>query len=716
MLNEIFREYDIRGIFGDDLNETNVKALGKELGAYFYERGVKTLSIGRDARTHGETIFGWLVSGLNLSQIELFDIGLLPTPVGYFSVFCGKFDANIMITGSHNPKEYNGFKITIFKDSFFGVALSEFGKKVIRSANKKLFIPDNFSITKFDIKTPYLRFLEREFSGLKELDLNFAIDCANGAMGAVVPQLCEALGLKAQILFSEPDGNFPNHHPDPSIKENLKDIQTAVTNGAKIGFAFDGDGDRIAVITPKHNIKGDELAYLYSLKMEHPIILGEVKCSQVMYDEINKRGQAIMGKTGHSNIKKTIKENPQIALGAEVSGHIYFKERYFGFDDGLYAMLRLLELVQNGVDLDAELERLPRVFSTDEIKVQTSDELKFRVVDILKNRLKRREKTLPKINEIIEIDGVRVHFDGGWALVRASNTTPVIVTRFEANTTEFRDELQAKFGAILDEILADPDATQNAILEELQNSEQDGFKKRKFGAKRTRNERETSGKFDSEFKDKARRKFERKDFKDETNRDKDVKKSKFAKDKFERKTDKFGERKNKFGEKDGANVDANDTKSKSKFGAKKFIKSGDKAKFAEKRGFKFDKKTDRKFGEKSSSKFNSKFKANDKNVANLGEKDEKNRGERAKFGAKNGIKFGLKSGSKFSTNSKSKFNKKDEKGAVKFGEKSSNRKSNFGAKGAINEKNSSNFKSRSNFKSPSAKGANFNNSRKKGAK
>lgn len=711
MLNEIFREYDIRGIFGDDLNETNVKALGKELGAYFYERGVKTLSIGRDARTHGETIFGWLISGLNLSQIELFDIGLLPTPVGYFSVFCGKFDANIMITGSHNPKEYNGFKITIFKDSFFGVALSEFGKKVIRSANKKLFIPDNFSITKFNIKTPYLSFLEREFSGLKGIDLNFAIDCANGAMGAVVPQLCEVLGLKAQILFSEPDGNFPNHHPDPSIKENLKDIQTTVTNGAKIGFAFDGDGDRIAVITPKRNIKGDELAYLYSLKMERPIILGEVKCSQVMYDEINKRGQAIMGKTGHSNIKKTIKENPQIALGAEVSGHIYFKERYFGFDDGLYAMLRLLELVQNGVDLDAELERLPRVFSTDEIKMQTSDELKFRVVDILKNRLKRREKALPKINEIIEIDGVRVHFDGGWALVRASNTTPVIVTRFEANTTEFRDELQAKFGAILDEILADPDAAQNAILEELQNSEQDGFEKRKFGAKQTRNEREMAGKFGGEFIDKARRKFERKDFKDETNRDKDVKKNKFAKDKFERKTDKFGE-------KDGANVDANDTKSRSKFGAKKFVKSGDKAKFGEKRAFKFNKKTDRKFGEKSSSKFNSKFKANDKNVANLGEKDEKSKGEKAKFGAKNGAKFGLKSGSKFNTNSKSKFGKKDEKGGAKFGEKSSNHKSNFGAKDTTNAKNSSNFKSksRSNFKSPSAKGANFNNSRKKGKK
>lgn len=720
MLNEIFREYDIRGIFGDDLNETNVKALGKELGAYFYERGVKTLSIGRDARTHGETIFGWLVSGLNLSQIELFDIGLLPTPVGYFSVFCGKFDANIMITGSHNPKEYNGFKITIFKDSFFGVALSEFGKKVIRSANKKLFIPDSFSITKFDIKTPYLRFLEREFSGLKGLDLNFAIDCANGAMGAVVPQLCEALGLKAQILFSEPDGNFPNHHPDPSIKENLKDIQTAVENGAKIGFAFDGDGDRIAVITPKHNIKGDELAYLYSLKMERPIILGEVKCSQVMYDEINKRGQAIMGKTGHSNIKKTIKENPQIALGAEVSGHIYFKERYFGFDDGLYAMLRLLELVQNGVDLDAELERLPRVFSTDEIKVQTSDELKFRVVNILKNRLKRREKALPKINEIIEIDGVRVHFDGGWALVRASNTTPVIVTRFEANTTEFRDELQAKFGAILDEILADPDAAQNAILEELQNSEQDDFKKRKFGATQERNKSEMSGKFGGEFKDKTRRKFERKDFKDEKNRDKDDKKSKFTddkkskftKDKFERKTDKFGERKKKFDEKDDFKKRAFNDKSRN------FSKKSE-TKFGDKDGFKFDKKTNKKFGEKSSSKFNSKFKANDKNVANLGEKDEKSKGEKVKFGAKNGAKFGLKSGSKFSTNSKSKFGKKDEKGGAKFGEKSSNRKSNFGAKGGVNAKNSSNFKSksRSNLKSSSAKGVNFSSSsRKKGAK
>ena len=362
--------------------------------------------------------------------------------------------------------------------------------------------------------------------------------------------------------------------------------------------------------------------------------------------------------------------------------------------------------------------------------MQTSDELKFRVVDILKNRLKRREKALPKINEIIEIDGVRVHFDGGWALVRASNTTPVIVTRFEANTTEFRDELQAKFGAILDEILADPDAAQNAILEELQNSEQDDFKKRKFGAKQTRNEREMAGKFGGEFIDKARRKFERKDFKDETNRDKDVKKNKFVKDKFGEK-DSFKKRtfndkngnfnkksETKFGEKDGANVDANDTKSRSKFGAKKFVKSGDKAKFGEKRAFKFNKKTDRKFGEKSSSKFNSKFKANDKNVANLGEKDEKSKGESAKFGAKNGAKFGLKSGSKFNTNSKSKFGKKDEKGRAKFGEKSSNHKSNFGAKDTTNAKNSSNFKSksRSNFKSPSAKGANFNNSRKKGTK
>lgn len=456
MLNEIFREYDIRGIFGDDLTEGNVKALGFELGRTLTQKGVKTLSVGYDARLSADDIKKWLFSGLNASELEIYDIGLAPTPVGYYSVFSDKFDANIMITGSHNPKEYNGFKITIFKDSFFGDELAKFGQKVVAKAQSGDKIADDFRAQNYDIITPYLDFICSQFEFLRGFELNFAIDCANGATGVIVPKICEALDLKAEILYAEPDGNFPNHHPDPSIKENLKDLENLVQNSdAKIGFAFDGDGDRIAVISPKRNIKGDELAYLYSLDMASPVILGEVKCSQVMYDEIEKRGKTFMGKTGHSNIKKAIKDNPEISLGAEVSGHIYFKERYFGFDDATYAMMRVLKLLYKGFELDKELDKLPLVYSTDEIKITTTDKLKFQIVEELKTRLKAGIKDLPAIKDIIEIDGARVKFDKGWALVRASNTTPVIVTRFEAKSEAFRDEMQMKFKKILDEIMSE---------------------------------------------------------------------------------------------------------------------------------------------------------------------------------------------------------------------------------------------------------------------
>jgi len=454
MLNEIFREYDIRGIFGEDLTQRNVKALGVCLGTHFKARGVKTVSVGYDARLSADAIFGWLLSGLNQSDLEIYDIGLLPTPVGYYSVFTEKFDANIMITGSHNPKEYNGFKITIFKDSFFGTELAEFGKKVIKFAQENREIPDNKKAQKFDILSDYLAFLSEQFKALKNFKTPFVIDCANGATGAIIPQICQNLGLNAKILFAEPDGNFPNHHPDPSIKENLRDIENEIAAGrAKFGFGFDGDGDRIAVLTEKRDIKGDELAYLYALKMQNPAILGEVKFSQMIYDEIAKFGRTFISKTGHSNIKKAIKENPEIALGAEVSGHIYFKERYFGFDDATYAMLRVLELVQSGLNLDAELDKLPKVFSTDEIKVKTTEAQKFAIVERLKAKLKEGVSALPEIREINETDGARVHFKDGWALVRASNTTPVIVTRFEAQSAEFRDLLQKEFMKLLDECM-----------------------------------------------------------------------------------------------------------------------------------------------------------------------------------------------------------------------------------------------------------------------
>lgn len=452
-MDKIFREYDIRGIYGTDLNERTVKAIGKAVGEHFVEKGVKTISIGFDARLSAENIFNWLISGLNLSNVEIYNIGLLPTPVGYFSVFTEEFDANIMITGSHNPKEYNGFKITIGKDSLYGKELAEVGKKAIEYA--KTDIKDSVEFKEYDILTKYLEFYNEAFKGLKGFKEPFIIDCGNGTAGITTAKICENLELNAKILFKEPDGNFPNHHPDPSEAKNLEHLKAKMKQaGINLGFAFDGDSDRIAVLTPKRSIKGDELACLFSLNMKNPKILGEVKCSQVMYDFINSHGgEAIMCKTGHSNIKKAIKEL-NADLGAEVSGHIYFKERFFGFDDAVYAMFRVLELVKLGYDLDAEIEKLPVMYSTDEIKIQTSDERKFQIVEKLKQKLKDENFVdgLGKILEICDIDGIRVKFENGWALVRASNTTPVIVTRFEAKTDEFKDKLQEKFIKLVDDI------------------------------------------------------------------------------------------------------------------------------------------------------------------------------------------------------------------------------------------------------------------------
>lgn len=443
MFETIFREYDIRGIYEKDLNELSVKAIGYCLGITMKNRGVKSVSVGFDARLSARALFGFLVSGLNRAGLEIFDIGMLPTPVGYFSVFTGVFDANIMITGSHNPKEYNGFKITIGVESFFGADLQKLKDSVNEFLSSGEVVKDDFCATKFDVLSRYVQFYEKEFSHLKGLKTKIICDCANGVAGIALERVVKALCLNATLLYKEPDGNFPNHHPDPSEERNLKDLKTALNGEFEIGFGFDGDADRIAVLTKKRVIKGDDLAYLYAKNMKNPRVLGEVKCSQNMYDEIDKIGKSFMGKTGHSNIKKAMREL-NIDMAAEVSGHIFFKERFFGFDDAIYAMIRVLELVQKGFDLDAELDKLPVLYSTDEIKVSTKDETKFKIIDELKKELNKKDNGLPNILDIIDIDGVRIKFDGGWALVRASNTTPVLVTRFEASSPEFVKLLEEK--------------------------------------------------------------------------------------------------------------------------------------------------------------------------------------------------------------------------------------------------------------------------------
>jgi phosphomannomutase/phosphoglucomutase len=273
----------------------------------------------------------------------------------------------------------------------------------------------------------------RQFSHLAGMDVPFVYDCGNGTAGTVLPEIFGRIGLKARGIFVDPDGRFPNHHPDPSVEENLADIRKEMQKGVGLAFAYDGDADRIAVITSKHNIKGDQMALLFSLIMEQPTVIGEVKCSQVMYDTLEARGaKAVMYKTGHSNLKVKIKEL-DADLACEVSGHIFFNDRYYGFDDAIYATLRILELIKAGIDLDAELEKLPKVYSTEEIKIETTEEEKFALVEKLGELLQDPPQDFPAIKKIIDIDGVRVIFEKGWGLIRPSNTTPVLVARFESD-------------------------------------------------------------------------------------------------------------------------------------------------------------------------------------------------------------------------------------------------------------------------------------------
>ncbi|MDQ7047928.1 MAG: phosphomannomutase/phosphoglucomutase [Sulfurovum sp.] len=450
----IFREYDIRGIFEKELNEQSVKLIGYFLGQKI--AGDKVVSIGYDARSHSPILRDYLTSGLNAAGCKVLDMGMVATPVNYFSNyidFDGKdfhkisTDASIMITGSHNPSEYNGFKMTVDKSPFFGSDIYALGDEIIENQDK--VIADDTTKTDIDVKTPYIAYMVEQFAHLKNFPLKIVIDGGNGVADTVITDIFDALKFNYTGLYLEPDGTFPNHHPDPSVEENLVDVKAALAKEGDIAFAYDGDADRIAVLTHKHNIKGDQMALLYAMKMKNPIVIGEVKCSQVMYDELERRGAtAIMYKTGHSNLKVKMKETGA-DLACEVSGHIFFKHRYFGYDDAIYATLRMLELIYDGIDIDAEIDALPQVFSTEEIKVETTEEEKFLIIDKVKELLKNPPSDFPKILNIIDVDGVRINFEKGWGLVRASNTTPVLVTRFESTDEVLAKEYENKVNILI---------------------------------------------------------------------------------------------------------------------------------------------------------------------------------------------------------------------------------------------------------------------------
>ena len=445
----IFREYDIRGIVPSELNEATVTKIGFALAGKI---GGEYVAVGYDARTHSPELFEYLVAGLNAGGKTVLAMGLVPTPVNYFANY-QSFEgitpsASVMITGSHNPGEYNGFKITVDKKPFFGEQIYALGREIaaMPMPGKK-----ERAVVDVDVRSRYIDYMAEQFAHLRGMKEKIVYDCGNGAAGVVVPAIFERLGLDAAGLYVDPDGTFPNHHPDPSVEKNLADVKAALAEAGDIAFAYDGDADRIAVLTKKYNIKGDQMALLFSMGMKNPTVIGEVKCSQVMYDTLRARGATpVMYKTGHSNLKVKLKEL-NADLACEVSGHVFFNDRYFGYDDAVYATLRMLELVHEGIDLDAELDKLPPVFSTEEIKVETTEREKFPLMDKLGELLQNPPADFPKIREIITVDGVRVIFENGWGLVRASNTTPVLVTRFESPSLEDAKRYESALNALIRE-------------------------------------------------------------------------------------------------------------------------------------------------------------------------------------------------------------------------------------------------------------------------
>ncbi|MDR2905733.1 MAG: phosphomannomutase/phosphoglucomutase [Helicobacteraceae bacterium] len=449
-MQSIYREYDIRGIFGEELTEDRVKklgfVLGKEAGG-----GSKVVAIGYDARTHSPKLFEYLASGFNAAGLKVLKIGMCPTPVSYYAGFQDfggkKPDLTVMITGSHNPPEYNGFKITIKNEPFFGEQIYALGRK-IESCGEA--IATNAASEEIDAVKRYIAYMSEQFAPLKGLKTPIAFDIGNGVAAITLAEILKNLQIEAKLMFPEPDGTFPNHHPDPSEEENLEMLKEEMRkSGYKYGFAFDGDADRIAMLSHKNNFKGDILSIFLARHIKNPVVIGEVKCSQVMYDEINKFGKAIMYKTGHSNLKVKIKET-NASFAAEVSGHLFFNDRYFGYDDAVYAAFRLIELIAQGFDFDGEAAKLPKVYSTDELKVKTTEDEKFKIIDRLREALKTPPANMPKIRDIIAIDGVRVIYETGWGLVRASNTTPVLVTRFEATSEADLAAIQTSLTALLE--------------------------------------------------------------------------------------------------------------------------------------------------------------------------------------------------------------------------------------------------------------------------
>jgi len=441
---EIFKAYDIRGIVGKTLTADIVRRIGHGLGSLASERGQRAIAVGRDGRLSGPELATALMEGIRMAGIDTIDVGCVPTPVVYFAAHELGCASCVAVTGSHNPPDYNGLKMVIGGETLAGEAIQGIRRRV--DADELQHGSGQASST--DVRRAYLARITGDVRLARPMKI--VIDCGNGVAGAIAPELFRALGCELVELFCEVDGNFPNHHPDPSKPENLQDVIRALrATDAELGLAFDGDGDRLGVVTKDGQIiYPDRQLMLFAAdvlaRCPGQQIIYDVKCTRLLAPWIRAHGgEPLMWKTGHALVKAKLRETGA-PLAGEMSGHVFFKERWFGFDDGLYAGVRLLEILSRAADANAVLEALPDSSSTPELNIGMQEGEPFALIEDL-----RHNAQFAGAREIITIDGLRVEYADGFGLARPSNTTPVVVLRFEADDSAALERIQADFRRVL---------------------------------------------------------------------------------------------------------------------------------------------------------------------------------------------------------------------------------------------------------------------------
>jgi len=446
----IFKAYDIRGIIGKTLDAGIARDIGRAFGSAVRAKGEKTVVIGRDGRLSGPELAQALAEGLQAVGVDVIDLGVVATPVLYLGTHVLDAQSGIMVTGSHNPPDYNGFKMVLAGEAIYGETIQALYQAIV----EERFAEGAGSYRTHDIAAAYQKRIVDDVKLARPMKI--AIDCGNGVAGAFAGDLYRALGCEVIELFCEVDGNFPNHHPDPAHPENLQDlIQCLRETDAEIGLAFDGDGDRLGVVTKDGQIIYPDrqlMLFAKDVLTRHPAaqILYDVKCTRHLAPWIREYGgEPLMWKTGHSLVKAKMRETGA-PLGGEMSGHVFFKDRWYGFDDGMYAGARMLELLSREQDPSALLNALPQSVSTPELQLKLEDGESFPLIARL-----QAEAKFPGSDQVISIDGLRVEYPDGFGLARSSNTTPVIVMRFEAESQQALERIQSEFKRVIEEVKPD---------------------------------------------------------------------------------------------------------------------------------------------------------------------------------------------------------------------------------------------------------------------